>query len=282
MNIGKRSEYGVAFCLLVSTSACAPAMHPEIEKADKVLESMKSDKAVEHYAPRALSEADRAVSRAKMHWRSHKDEAEAQHLAYVAGRRLDIVNAMSAQKQAEEATKELHARRNQDIVDARTEEAQKAERSAAISGAKAEYYREKSETQQVQLEQLTEKLKGLEARQTDRGLQFTLSDVLFETDKTDLKPGALRTLEPLAEFVRNNPEQTVTIEGHTDNKGSEVYNRELSRKRAAAVKQQLVALKVDPARISVRNMGEEFPRSSNDTEAGRLENRRVEIYVASK
>ena len=65
-------------------------------------------------------------------------------------------------------------------------------------------------------------------------------------------------------------------------KGSEVYNRELSRKRAAAVKQQLVALKVDPARISVRNMGEEFPRSSNDTEAGRLENRRVEIYVASK
>ena len=79
------------------------------------------------------------------------------------------------------------------------------------------------------------KLAALQAKQTDRGLVLTLGDVLFETGRADLRPGALRN-HPLVTFLQVSRERRVLIEGHTDNVGSESYNLDLSHRRADAVR----------------------------------------------
>jgi len=96
----------------------------------------------------------------------------------------------------------------------------------------------------------------------------------------NLKPGANRALDNLAQFMRQHPERNVAIEGFTDSTGSEQYNEILSERRAYAVKDALVARGIAPNRISARGYGEAYPVATNDTAAGRQLNRRVEVAIS--
>jgi outer membrane protein OmpA-like peptidoglycan-associated protein len=139
----------------------------------------------------------------------------------------------------------------------------------------------RQEAQRAQeLEAQIAQMKELEARETPRGLVLSLPDVLFDVDKAQLKTGAERTLEKLATVLKNNPERTISIEGFTDSTGSDTYNRQLSEKRADAVREALVGLGVNPERIQTRGYGENYPIASNQTPAGRQLNRRVEIIIS--
>ena len=111
---------------------------------------------------------------------------------------------------------------------------------------------------------------------------MTLSGVLFEFDKAALKSGALRGLAPLVAFIKDNPDRHIALEGHTDSVGSESYNIDLSRQRAEAVRQFLVQNGVNPKNISARGLGEAYPVVSNNSEAGRLQNRRVQIIISDE
>jgi len=124
-----------------------------------------------------------------------------------------------------------------------------------------------------------QELAALHARETSRGIELTLSDVYFEFDRADLRPSAAQDLTALAAFLRENPGRAIVIEGHTDSVGSETYNLDLSRRRAAAVQSFLVAQGVDPTRISARGFGKSYPVASNDSESGRQQNRRVDMLV---
>jgi OmpA-OmpF porin, OOP family len=104
--------------------------------------------------------------------------------------------------------------------------------------------------------------------------------VLFEYDKANLKPGAQQNLYRLVTFLNEHPDQTVVIEGHTDSKGSDTYNLDLSQRRAQAVQGFLLSNGIGGERIAVRGYGEAYPVASNDTMAGRQQNRRVEIVVS--
>lgn len=84
----------------------------------------------------------------------------------------------------------------------------------------------------------------------------------------------------LAEFLRAHPAIAVRIEGFTDSRGTASYNAELSERRARAVAEFLVRSGIDPERISARGYGDAYPVASNSTQAGRLQNRRVEIYLS--
>jgi outer membrane protein OmpA-like peptidoglycan-associated protein len=97
--------------------------------------------------------------------------------------------------------------------------------------------------------------------------------------KANLKPGATRSLTNVAQFLRENPERQITIEGYTDNVGSDAYNRELSQRRADSVRDFLVQSGISADRITARGLGEEYPVASNDTQAGRQQNRRVQIII---
>jgi OOP family OmpA-OmpF porin len=122
-------------------------------------------------------------------------------------------------------------------------------------------------------------LTELKTKRTDRGLVITLGDVLFEFNQSDLVPGAARNLDPLVTALQENPEQNIEIEGHTDNIGSESYNIDLSKRRAESVKDYLLKHDIAAERVSTEGLGFAYPVASNNTEAGRQQNRRVEIIL---
>jgi outer membrane protein OmpA-like peptidoglycan-associated protein len=108
------------------------------------------------------------------------------------------------------------------------------------------------------------------------------SSLLFDVNSYRLKPEAQKTLEKIAQTLRQNPDTVVVVAGYTDNTGSLKYNLKLSKKRAEAVKEALVKGGVNPERIIVVGCGPKKPIASNDTAEGRALNRRVEILVYPK
>ena len=107
----------------------------------------------------------------------------------------------------------------------------------------------------------------------------TLGDVLFETNKAEVKPAAQNSLRKLADFLKEFPKRQVLIEGHTDNVGSASYNEALSRRRADAVDSALGGMGVSTQRVDTAGYGEEFPITDNRSESNRALNRRVEVYI---
>jgi len=117
-------------------------------------------------------------------------------------------------------------------------------------------------------------------RLQDESLKIDVSsEVSFDFGSASLKPAFLTTLDKVASILARYPKTTVTVIGHTDSVGSEAYNQELSERRARSVVSYLGDHGVAPARLSAVGRGETQPRASNDTEAGRQLNRRVEILV---
>ena len=108
--------------------------------------------------------------------------------------------------------------------------------------------------------------------------------VLFDTEKAEIKPGAAEALQQITGSIgQRYGTSQVRVMGFADSRGDKSYNRELSEKRAEAVKNYLVSNgKIDAARVSVEPMGETMPVATNATATGRQENRRVEIAVRTK
>jgi len=109
----------------------------------------------------------------------------------------------------------------------------------------------------------------------------TFGDVLFDVDRAELKPGGLRSVQKLADFLNQNKERHVIVEGYTDSTGSDSYNQRLSERRADAVRMALIRMGVDPQRIVSQGYGEAYPVASNDSPSGRAMNRRVEVTISN-
>jgi outer membrane protein OmpA-like peptidoglycan-associated protein len=107
-----------------------------------------------------------------------------------------------------------------------------------------------------------------------------LSDVLFDVGKSSLKPGAREKLAKISGIVVSHPGLKLEVEGHTDSTGSEEFNQTLSEQRANAVREFLIQQGVNQASVTARGFGESQPVASNDTAAGRQQNRRVEMVVS--
>ena len=121
-----------------------------------------------------------------------------------------------------------------------------------------------------------------ETHETDRGLVLTLGDVVFDAGKASLQPSALTAIDRLAQLLGVYPERSVRIEGHTDSVGDAAANQELSERRAAAVRDALLARGVDAARIEAVGYGATHPIANNRTEGGRQKNRRIEIVLSDE
>lgn len=105
------------------------------------------------------------------------------------------------------------------------------------------------------------------------------SEVSFDFDSASLKSAFTPTLQKVAEILVRYPHTIIHVVGHTDRVGSERYNMELSRRRAQSVVDYFDSRGISPSRLVTVGRGENEPRATNDTEAGRQLNRRVEIYV---
>ncbi|MFA6284087.1 MAG: OmpA family protein [Desulfurivibrionaceae bacterium] len=107
-------------------------------------------------------------------------------------------------------------------------------------------------------------------------------DVSFDTNSSVVRPGLYGELDRIASVLVQYPQTLIRIEGHTDSVGSEAYNMDLSRRRAEAVRNLLVQRGVADSRLEVVAFGESLPVATNDTEAGRQKNRRVELKIAPR
>ncbi len=119
----------------------------------------------------------------------------------------------------------------------------------------------------------------LQTRETARGLIVNLSDVLFDFNKYTLKPDAREKLAKVSGILLAYPDLKLQVEGYTDNIGSEEYNQKLSEERANGVRDYLVSQSVPDENVSARGFGKTHFIADNSTNAGRAQNRRVELVV---
>ena len=120
-------------------------------------------------------------------------------------------------------------------------------------------------------------------RQTPQGARMTMQeDVLFATDSDVLRPMAIERLRPLAGYLRANPGVRVAIDGHTDSRGTDAHNQDLSERRAQSVREALDEMGVTRARFRVAGHGESNPTATNATPEGMRLNRRVEVTLLGR
>ena len=257
------ASLGVAAC------ASTPKSTEELETARAVVPQVEA-------SPRAgvaatnISEARKALDRANRLAEKHGKDEDIQYEATVASRNAQIANEKILTAMARDEIDKGTAERQAVLADARAREAQRNAQQARAATAQAE-------TAEERAKQLERELADLKGKKTDRGVVVTLGDVLFDTGKATLKPGAYSTIERLAQVLKEDASRKVLIEGHTDNVGSDEYNQELSERRAAAVQAALFERGVEASQISTVGKGETTPVASNDSPAGRQQNRRVEL-----
>jgi len=122
---------------------------------------------------------------------------------------------------------------------------------------------------------------ALQGAQTARGIVLTLDEVSFDSGRSQLKPGAQRSLDQIAAFLNEHAERRVQVEAFTDSRGTNDYNIELSQSRADAVAMAMIQRGIDAERVRAMGYGAAFPVAGNDDDGGRQMNRRVEIIVSN-
>jgi outer membrane protein OmpA-like peptidoglycan-associated protein len=169
------------------------------------------------------------------------------------------------------------AERNRLAADEARRTAEQAAQQAQAAAAQSD--REKAELRERLREQLNV---ILETRETARGLIVNLSDVLFDTARHNLKPGAREKVARIAGILLAYPGLQIEIDGHTDSVGTDDYNQRLSERRAEAVRTYLLSQGIAPATVTAMGFGEHQPVVSNTTASGRQQNRRVELVVSGE
>lgn len=226
-------------------------------------------------SPNDQREAKLALDNAERQFDDEGDEVSTRDLAYVAQRRAVAARAHSDALQALEEKKIAQHEFDQYKAQQATATAQELERTKkSLEGAQAE-----AQSERAARNSALEKIAGLQAKQTDRGLMLTLSgSVLFVTGKSILRPEAQDRLREVAAAMQKDPRH-ITVVGHTDAKGSDGANKKLSEARANAVRTFLSKEGVPADRLSAMGMGESEPIADNETTEGRANNRRVELII---
>ena len=254
--------------LAAATAACVAACSSTPETIEE-LETARAVVPQVEASPRAgvaatnISEARKALDQANRLAEKGGKVADIQYEATVAARNAQIANEKILSAMARDEIEKGTAERQAVLTEARTREADRNAQSARSAEERAKA--------------LEQELKDLQGKKTDRGVVVTLGDVLFDTGKATLKPGAYTTIDRLATVLKQDANRKVLIEGHTDNVGTDEYNQGLSERRAASVQAALFERGVEASQISTVGKGETTPVAGNDNPAGRQQNRRVEL-----
>jgi outer membrane protein OmpA-like peptidoglycan-associated protein len=269
---------GMGVALALAACASAPQPNAALENAHAAVQAAEADPNVPKYAPLDLETAKKELAMADDAAAHHHEDAIGQP-AYLATQNARLAQAHGAAKADDARVAAGQVERDRIMLAARTREADNAKAAAtnAQLEANAAVTQRDQATQEAQ--RLQGELEDLKATQTARGLVLTLGDVLFDTNKATLNPGAGRKLDELAQFLNEHPDRRVQIDGFTDSTGSDAYNEDLSQRRADAVKQALVMRGITPSRIGTEGYGKAYPVASNNESGGRQLNRRVEVVI---
>ena len=309
MKIASVRDTALALIAVAVLAACAtaPAQNALLDEARAGYERAVNNAYAARGGTVELQSARIALQRAQASLEAGDDTVVVEHYAYLANRRIETALEAGKVVAGEEAVAAAALERQRIMMEVRTREAEEMQKRALASAAEADAARKRAMEQQEQAaaarkqaeeqlaraqaataaaraadeqaKRLAAQLEEMKAKKTERGMVLTLGDVLFDTGRSDLKPGALRTLEQLTAFLTENPERSAIIEGHTDSVGAEAFNQRLSEQRAQAVQNALIERGIASARLSAMGFGPSKPVVGNDTAAGRQQNRRVEIVL---
>lgn len=278
-----RAVYVLAPLLLLFTGCAGPqAANTQLTTATEAYQQAQQDNTVAQFAPVALKEAEEALGRTQSLWEAKADKSSVDHHAYIALQKTRIAQETAAFNAATQEISRGEVERQQVLLDVRRSEADRSEARAQSALEEARGERALAEEARRRADLLAARVNELEARPTDRGLVLTLGDVLFETGQSDLRSAGMKTMDDLAKFLQEYPERNILVEGFTDNVGSESFNMELSRKRANSVKAAILNRNIAENRIRTVGYGFQYPVGSNDSAAGRQQNRRVEIIISEQ
>jgi outer membrane protein OmpA-like peptidoglycan-associated protein len=201
-----------------------------------------------------------------------------------AKREADEAAARASQERAAADAARAAALQQQQLAQAEADKARLAAQQADTQRQQAEAQRAQAEAEKTALrERLRQQLNLiLETRETARGLIVNISDVLFDFNKYTLKPGAREKMAKVSGILLAYPGLKIRVEGHTDSVGTDEYNQKLSEQRAGAVRDYLVQQGVPDGTVTAIGLGKADPVATNDTAAGRQQNRRVELVVSGE
>ncbi|WP_313086223.1 OmpA family protein [Pseudomonas sp.] len=246
-----------AIAMSIGLAACSSQPNQNLETARAEFSALQSNPLSQKYAALETQDASKQLDKANDAYLKDADEERVDQLAYLANRRIDLAEQTIELRKAEEQIDEASTKRAQ----------------ARLESREAMLKRQQDEIRKLQ--------QDLQAKQTERGTLVTFGDVLFDLDKANLKPAGMRDVQKLADFLNENPDRKIMVEGYTDSTGSDAYNLKLSERRAEAVRRALTRAGVDAQRIQTVGYGEEYPVASNDTPASRAMNRRVEVTISN-
>ena len=268
----------------------AAALQRENEARERA--RAEADRRIEAENQRLLAEqqrldADRQREAAEL----QRQQAEQQRL--LADQRAEQEKAAAEAARAAAEQQRLDAERvraeaeqaRQNAEAARLAAEADAQQARAAADAQAQQARSAADQAEREKAQLREQLRTelntiLETRETERGLVVNVSDVLFDFDKANLKPGAREKVARVASILHSHPDLKIEVEGHTDSVGTDAYNQRLSERRAESVRAGLVQDGVKSDVVGTAGFGESRPVATNGTPEGRQQNRRVEIVIS--
>ncbi len=262
----------------LAVSAAAPAL---ADKSDRVfIDELRGKIAVARAEPGVAENGSAELDRADAALRpllDNMDENETAQVKNITGEIDALIE--TARTRAKIAALKTEIAGLDTANTSRVADAEAAAAAAQVSAASAQADAAKAN---AEAGKLRAEMQAYQMQQTQLGATLVLSDVVFETGKADLKPGAADRLRPLAAYLQANPNVKVRIDGHTDAQGSDSYNQQLSNSRAVAVGTALTAMGVTGNRIEAFGHGEAKPVADNNTPAGRQQNRRVEVTLVGQ
>jgi outer membrane protein OmpA-like peptidoglycan-associated protein len=267
--------------------ASTPQHNDMLDHARVVVSNAQSNPNVAGESRADLATAVAALNQGDAMLQAGKPAADVDHEAYIAERFGLAAQRGAELAMSEKAIADANNRRNAVLLSAREQQMLRANDRAETktleadaANANAQASAADSAAAQQRAQELESALADLQAKKTDRGLVITLGDVLFATGRAELKPGARRSLEKLSAFLHEYPQRNVQIEGFTDSIGTDDYNQGLSERRAGSVRDALTGMGISGDRIQTRGLGKSDPVADNGSEAGRQQNRRVEVIIS--
>ena len=234
-------------------------------------ESIAEAQARERQRTEEARERATAAEAEREHEAAQRAQAEQDRTAAEQARR----QAQLAQQQAEQARQEALTAQQQ----AETQR-QAAEQQAQQAQLQAQQAEQQKEELRQRLQQQLNSI--LQTQDTARGLIVNMSDVLFDTNRYTLKPGAREKLAKVSGILLAYPGLKVQVEGYTDSTGTPEYNQRLSEQRAMTVRDYLVSQGINMNNVTAQGFGENNPVASNAIASGRQQNRRVQMVVSGE
>ena len=268
-----RRLWPVLFTAAVLAACAGPQPNQRLDAARSAFEQARRNTARAEMSAAELDRANAALQRADRAWSKGEDRVEVDHLAYIAQREVDLAVAAGQRREVERSIEQSARERDAIQLEASRRRTDTAQAQASTAQMQAEQERQRAD-------QLAARLRDLQAKQTERGLVVTFTDVLFDVGRAELRSGAMARVEQLAAVMREYPERNVLVEGFTDSTGSLATNQDLSERRAMSVQQALVSRGISPQRIVARGHADRYPIADNSTASGRQQNRRVEAVLS--